>query len=248
MTRKLLTLIAFGGFVALAACSSDDDASESSSSFCSKKAAAECETLALPCGTDKDTCTSKRTTVCNGAAAAAAGQGRAFQANAASACISKVEDTYTSPAVTGEAEAALAKVCERVFGGAKPERTACANSFECATGLICDTLCAKENAVALNGPCANVGDVCEKGTYCQASGGKAKFCNKKNGVNDICTPDTPCLETLRCTLGKCLEKVKVGQACNNDDDCVNEAPYCDPKSKTCLQKYQSGNVVCGDFR
>ena len=119
-TRNLLTLIAFGGIVALVACSSDAaDKFGSSDSFCTAKAESECKNLAKKCGAAEDACKTKRVAACNNAAAAAANQGRSYRPNAVQDCIDKIDEVYKDNAntVTAEGEKAVVVVCERAFGG-----------------------------------------------------------------------------------------------------------------------------------
>jgi hypothetical protein len=252
-TRNSLILIALGGLVALVACSSSEaDKFGSSDQFCSAKAEAECNNLAKPCGASVDACKTKRAQTCNAGAATAAGQGRSYRANAAQGCIDKVNEIYKDSAgnVTPDGEASVTKVCERVFGGSKAERTPCANTYECEGSLICDGVCSTEETVSLNGGCANAGQVCATGLYCQASGGTGKrFCVDKNKLGDQCGDTNPCLETLRCVTGRCVDKVTVGNPCDNDSECAVEAPFCDLTTtpKKCRPKYQAGTSACRDF-
>ena len=253
ITRNLLTLMAFGGSMALAfssACSSDDPVKfGSSDQYCSARAEAECGNLAKKCGASVEACTSKRTATCNNAAAAAANMGRTYRPNAVQDCIDTINDVYKNGAsdVTPDGEKNVEKVCQRVFGGTKTERTPCANTFECDGALICDTVCAAEEIVQLNAGCGNAGQVCAAGTYCQAQGGKS-FCVEKKKENDICGPDSPCIETLRC-VNHCVPKVTVGNPCDNDGECANEAPFCDLSSmpRKCRPKYESTTSACKEF-
>lgn len=251
-TRNLLTLMAFGGVVALVACTSSlsDDKFGSSDSFCSAKAEAECMQLAKKCGAPTvEACKTKRTSTCNSAAGAATATGRGYRSSAAQACIDSINDTYKDNAanVTPDTEVASAKVCDRVFRGSKKERESCSNTFECEGSLICDSVCATEQAAKQGEGCGNAGQVCEKGTYCQDQGGK-KFCNPKNKEGDTCTSTSPCIETLRC-VNHCVAKVVIGQPCSTDDECSVDAPLCDQASspKKCRIKYESTTAACKEF-
>jgi hypothetical protein len=250
-TRNILTLIALGG-LALACSSSAADKFGSSDQFCTAKAEAECNNLAKPCGASVDACKSKRAASCNTAAAAAAGQGRSYRPNAAQDCIDKVNSVYANSAgnVTPDGDASVVTVCERVFGGSKAERDPCANTFECSGALICDSVCAVQETVGLNGGCANAGQVCDKGLYCQASGGTGKrFCVAKNKLNDSCGATNPCSEAFRCLTGSCVDRVTVGNPCDADSDCAAEAPFCDLTTtpKKCRPKYQAGTSACKEY-
>ncbi|MDB4933135.1 MAG: hypothetical protein JWP87_107 [Labilithrix sp.] len=247
MTRNLLTLIAFSGVVALVACSSvEDDKLGSSDSFCSEKAAAECSNLAGVCGASDPVCNEKRKNICNTAASAATAQGRSYRAEAAQACLDKINEIFKEKVISGEGDAQVTKTCERVYGGTIAENGPCTQSFQCEGALICDRgICIAESPVALKGQCNNAGQVCEKGTYCQAQGG-TKFCVEKNSIGDTCGPDAPCLEDLLCDK-TCNLKIKGGEACSTDDECAPEAPYCDTLQKKCRPKYQAGTAACKEY-
>jgi hypothetical protein len=251
MTRNLLTLMAFGGaFALVVACSgTDEDKFGSSDQFCSAKAEAECNNLARKCGASLDACKTKRVSLCNAASGAAVSQGRSYKSGAVQDCLDKINDVYKDQAAdaTPTSEAEAATVCDRVFSGSKKERENCANTYECDGSLLCSSgVCVNQETVSLNGGCANAGQVCETGTYCQQ--GSAKFCVAKNKENDACGVDAPCLETLRC-VNRCIPKVTVGQPCDTDDECAVEAPYCDQTTtpKKCRPKYESDTPACKDY-
>ena len=253
ITRNLLTLFAFGGTFALAfstACSSEDPVKfGSSDQYASARAEAECGNLAKKCGASVEACTSKRTATFNNAAAAAANMGRTYRPNAVQDCLDAVNEVYKNGAsdVSPDGEAKVEKVCQRVFGGTKGERTPCTNTFECGGALICDTVCATEEIVQLNAGCGNAGQVCATGTYCQAQGGKS-FCVAKKKENEICAADAPCDEKLRC-VNHCVPKVTVGNPCDTDAECAVEAPFCDLASmpRKCRPKYESTTSACKEF-
>lgn len=249
--RSLLTLMTFGGVVALVACSSDpDEKFGSSDSFCSSKAEAECNNLAKQrCGATVEACKAKRVTACTTAASAATGAGRSYRANAAQACIDKINEVYKDGAatVTAETEAEATKVCDRVYGGSKKEKEPCATTFECEGSLVCDGICVAQSTVKIGGGCANAGEICETGSYCQPQGGR-KFCVAKNTLDENCGPDNPCIEALRCST-RCVAKVANGGACDRDDECGDGAAYCDLTStpRKCRPKYESSTPACKEF-
>jgi hypothetical protein len=250
--RNLLSLVTLGGLVALVACSSDEGSGlGSSDAFCSAKAETECKNLAKKCGApDETACKSKRVAICNNAAAAAANEGRSYRANAAQDCLDTIDDVYRDGgnSITADGELQVTKVCERVFGGNKQERQSCAKTFECDGSLICsNNVCIVEETVALNGGCANAGQVCEKGTYCQTQGGN-KFCVAKNPEGEACSDSSPCIETLRCAT-RCVAKMPAGEPCNTNDDCADQAPLCDltTSPRKCRPKYESTTSVCKEY-
>lgn len=248
--RNLLTLFAFGGIVALVACSSDSaDKFGSSDSYCTAKAEAECKGLAKKCGATEDACKTKRVATCNNAAAAAANQGRSYRPNAVQGCLDKIDNVYrdNGNSVTPEGEAEAAVVCERVFGGTKKEREPCAQTYECEGSFICDGVCIAPATAGKNEGCANAGQVCEKGTFCEAQAGKS-FCVEKKKLGEPCKADSPCIESLRC-VNTCVAKVAVGEPCDNDAECGEAAPYCDLSSspRKCRPKYESTTAACKEF-
>jgi hypothetical protein len=248
-TPNILTLFALGG-LALACSSTPEDKFASSDQFCTAKAEAECNNLAKPCGAGVDACKAKRVAACNSAATAAAGQGRSYRSNAVQDCLDKINSVFTNSAVnvTPDSDASVVGVCERVFSGSKAEREPCANTFECGGALICDSICSVQATVALNGGCANAGQLCDKGLYCQGTG-KSSVCVARNKLGGACGATNPCLETLRCVAGSCADRVTVGSACDSDSDCAADAPLCDLTTtpKKCRPKYQAGTSACKDY-
>jgi hypothetical protein len=252
-TRNLLTLMALvpAALVVLVACSStEEDKFASSGSFCSSKAETLCANLATShCGASVDACKSKQASVCNASASAAQSQGRAYKSGAVQACLDKLNEVYgdsgTHITPTGETEAT--DVCDRVFRGSKALMTPCANTFECDGSLICDGVCATKETVGLMGGCGNAGQVCDDATFCAPLGGK-NFCVAKKVDGDICDAKSPCVTADRC-VNHCVPKVTVGQPCDNDGECANEAPYCDLTSTPhqCRPKYESRNPACKDY-
>lgn len=248
MIRNLLTLVACGGLVALVACSGsdEDEAFSTSSAFCTAKAEAECKNLAGTCGATEELCKPKRTDACNTAATAATGTGRAYRANAAQGCIDKVNAAFSPKVIDPAKETEANEACERVFGGTKAKNAACASTFECDGALVCDRgVCADKSATALGEACNNPGQVCAAGSYCQQQG-QNKFCVEKKKVGEICTAEAPCKEDLRC-VNSCVARVASGGACDKDEECAAEAPYCDPAAKKCRPKYQAGTQACRDY-
>ena len=249
-TRNLLSVIAFGGVVALVACSStEEDKFASSDAFCTSKAEAECNGLAKKCGAATDACTKKRTSLCQAGVVTANGQGRTYKASAVQDCLDSINSTYRNGGndVTQEAEVQTLAVCERVLSGSKKDSQACVNTYECEGALICDKgVCVAEEKVAITKQCNNAGQVCETGSYCQQQGA-TKFCNAKNALGDACKEDAPCVETLRCLTNHCVERVTAGNPCDNDGECAAAAPYCDAATKKCRPKYESTSAACKDF-
>jgi hypothetical protein len=252
-TRNLLSVLAFGGVVALVACSSDDaDKFGTTDSFCAAKADAECNNIAVQkCGATVDACKPLRQAQCSSDASTAQSQGRSYVSGAVQDCLDSINDTYGSGGshVTPLGETATANVCDRVFRGSKTENQACANTGECSGSLICDTLCATEQPASIGQGCGNAGQVCDAATsYCQDQGGK-KFCAALEADGNICDPVmAPCVTTDRC-VNHCIAKETVGQACNVDSDCADAAPFCDTTATPhkCRPKYESTSPACKTY-
>jgi len=249
-TRNLLSAIAFGGVVALVACSStEEDKFASPDTFCSSKAEAECNGLAAKCGATVDACKTERTTLCKSGVVTANGQGRTYKADKVQDCLDSINNTYRSggSSVTQEAETTTAAICARVVSGSKKELQACTNTSECDGALVCDKgVCAPEEKVSIGKQCNNAGQVCETGSFCQQQGA-TKSCNAKSALGGPCATDVPCAETLRCLTNRCVERVTGGQPCDNDGECGAAAPYCDPTAKKCRPKYESSSAACNDY-
>jgi len=248
MIRSLtVTACLFLTGVVTLACSSDEaDKFGSSDAFCAAKAEAECNNLAASCGATVEVCKQKRTSVCTSAAAAASGQGRSYRANAAQPCVDKVNEVYAAKAITSAQEKSVTEVCERVFGGVRTKNQACVNTFECEGSLICDlTVCTEKSDTKIGEACNNPGQRCQTDSYCQLQGVN-KFCVAANKENETCAADSPCIESLRC-VNRCIPKVTVGNPCDEDSNCAEEAPYCDTALKKCRPKYQAGTAACRDY-
>ncbi|MBS2015719.1 MAG: hypothetical protein JST00_22720 [Deltaproteobacteria bacterium] len=254
MIRNLLTVMACAGaFALVGACSSSvEEKYPSVDSFCAAKADAECTNLAAGCGATVEACKSLRTDACKASAATAQGAGRNYKPANAEACISSVGATYSPKVVDPEKEVQTIDTCERVFAGSKAANTQCASNYECDGAQICDkTVCATKVDTAIGSACGDPGKVCSKGAFC-AQQGPNKFCVAKKADGEICTPDSPCKEDLRCVGagaggGSCKPRVGITQKCDTDNDCATSAPYCEPSVKECRLKYQPGTKACKDL-
>jgi hypothetical protein len=223
MIRTPLTALAAAAFVTLVACGADDVGEKypSTESFCSTLAEEECTAVALnPCSATVDACKTKRTQTCQAGAAAVSGQGRSYSAPGAEACITKTKELLAARNIDPAKATETAQLCERVYTGTKARTQTCATDFECQNGLVCSQgVCFEKTAKNVDEPCGNPGDVCGAGTYCGVKGA-AKFCVARPGANGQCSADAPCLESLRCSGGVCLQRYQVNQGCQTSDDCV----------------------------
>lgn len=254
MIRNLLTVMACAGAFALVACSSSvEEKYPSTDSFCAAKADAECNNLAIvPCGATVEACKSLRVDACKAAATTAQGAGRNYKSTSAEACITKVTAVYSPKVIDAEKETEALEACERVFAGSKAANAPCATNYECEGSQICDkTVCATKVDTAIGSACANPGQFCAKGSFC-AQQGPNKFCVAKKAENEICTPDSPCKEDLRCvgagaSGGSCKPRVTVSGKCDTDNDCASSAPACEPVKKECRAKFERGTQACRDL-
>jgi len=246
MTRNaLLVALSFAPFVAVVACSSDEatDKYPSADSFCSAKADTECQAAAPVCAANIDTCKTTRTQSCNSAAGQATGGGRTYRPAQADKCINDTKTLYATKVVDLDKEKTVEDECQRVFTGSKNKGDACTQPYDCSGELVCDRgHCAEKKPVGLNDGCANPGETCATGTYCQAQGG-VSTCVARNAAGEICKDTAPCLETLRC-VNTCVDKVDSGGACDKNDDC--KTGFCG-KDKKCAAKLVPGAGGCSDF-
>jgi hypothetical protein len=241
--KKWLGLgIALGVFAAFAgACSSSSPPPPfpDVASFCQAKAKEECQ-VAPTCAIDPGTCQVAREKACNDAATAATASGaRVYTQDNAQACIDKVHAAYGSPVVKLadlQGDGSIEDVCERVFVGNADKNKPCTTNYDCASGRVCapvqpgvaQTVCADKTPANVGDFCANPGTECATGSYCATSMAGAAQCTARGAVGAACTATSPCLESLRCFMGTCVDRAKPGEACNSNNDCPDVDPYCDP--------------------
>ncbi len=247
MIRNMLTAVAFLGAV-VAACSSDDDFRyPSTDAFCSAKADAECTNVAAPCGKTASDCKTARSAACTSSANTATSQGRKYKPPSADGCIDKTKALYELRTIPPEKETEQREVCERVFEGSKARNERCSGPYDCQASLVCDKgVCATKVVKNLDDPCANPGEVCATGAYCGTLDGLMR-CLAKKDRDQLCGPDAPCKESLRC-VGTCRDKFNAGDVCGASEECADAAPYCDPVQKRCVAKtFSAGNAACGEL-
>jgi hypothetical protein len=218
-------------------CSTKSDITEDE--FCATYAKRECDAVVMTCQkTDSAPCVAMRTTACKSFAASAKGGTRTFRPDGSDACFNAIAQTYAKSLIKAEDLAALDKTCAQVFAGSGKANDACTVDLDCQPSLICDhnrKLCGALRPISSGGNCGNPGEVCPDTEYCQPSTGFS-ICTKRQDKGAICSDAAPCLPTLRCEAGTCVDKVATSASCQSDDEC--QTGYCNPyppagASRTC---------------
>lgn len=230
-------LMGFLAPVALAlSCGGGGGGQMTQAEFCAEKATKECDGVTVACLSDPAKCKTQRVAACEEFAAAqqaapSSALLRPFRPDKAAACISKAAEVYKKSPITPADRAALDEVCARVFSGTRKSSDAdpsCHNDYECDPSEICDQgfkQCAKKVTVAANAGCNNPGEVCPASQFCAATA--PRKCTAKLTANMACDETNPCVDTLRCADGVCLERKDRGDACTSNNDCSADFPYCD---------------------
>jgi hypothetical protein len=227
--KAWLDVVARAGVIALAlvwnGCDSKKEVSEDE--FCNTVAKRECVAVVLPCQkTDVAPCMTVRVTECKKFAADAKGGKRAFHPEGADACFNAVSQTYAKTLIKTEDFESLDRTCSQVFAGTAKANDACAADLDCQPGLICDrNFCAARRAISAGGNCGNPGEICPDTEYCRQ--GAALFtCVKRPEKGAACSALEPCLPTMRCEAGICVEKLPNDATCQSHEQC--QSGYCDP--------------------
>ncbi len=244
-------------------CSSGPLPNADVNAFCESKATQECQVAESCNAPSTAACISLRQTVCITDANAAMKSGtRAYSQPAAGACISAVQSAYSNAPseITFATLQQVDQTCAQVFPGTVPDGGSCKTDFDCANQEVCSPVepgsstmvCATAVSVNKGDPCANVGDVCEPGTFCTgvpakcAVGGTAD-----NGAT--CTPTVGCATGDYCqidagaTKGKCITAGSKGSLCTVDANCAAAAPYCDLNIEPKGGKTGQGSCETGLF-
>jgi hypothetical protein len=215
--------------------------------FCVEYAKRECGKVATACSFERPAaCEKERADVCRAWAKATKSDVRGFRPDNVDKCLEKVTETYGLPLIKAENLKALRDVCERVFQGSRKANEACTAEEECGGSLICDKKrCAQRREVSAGGNCANPGELCPKGEFCQPMMG-ISVCSKRKEKGAMCTEAEPCGEALRCK-DTCVERTAVNLACASDDEC--DSGYCSPHVKRCLLglNFAAGSPSCDAF-
>jgi len=254
MIRKALGLSFMFGVVSMFAfaCGDDDAAGDkypTVDSFCAAKAALECSAGSVAvCGVPGDTCKAKRKDACVAAGAAAAG--RSYTPAKAEACLNLVTDAYANPTNKTKYDAYL-DTCARVFAGSKTKGQGCTSEFDCSGTLFCylqkaTPLCAdKSSPKNENDGCANSGDVCGTGLYCELA--SPPLCKKERTVGQGCGDTIPCVSGTFCDGTVCQNLLQTGTTCTVDKQCAGNFCNKDIGNKCAGRQFPSETSSCKDF-
>lgn len=216
--------------------------------FCVEYGKRECGKVATACSFEKPaSCEKERAEVCRAWVKVTKSDTRGFRPDNVDKCLDKVTETYGMPLIKAENMKALRDVCDRVFQGSHKANEMCKVDAECGGSLICDKQrCAARKEVSAGGNCANPGEICPKGEFCQPMAG-ISVCAKRKEKAAMCAETAPCLESLRCKDSACIERTAVNLSCNSDDEC--ESGYCSPHVKRCLLglNFAAGAPSCDAF-
>jgi hypothetical protein len=218
---------ALSGVVAMACTTSASDKYPTYDNMCDAKATEECQ-VASRCGATADACKTARKTACLAVASTALTAGRKYTPSLADGCVSATHDTYASSnVITPDAKAKMDDTCARVYAGSIAKGGSCTSSYDCSGSAICDKgFCGDKVDKKSGDGCANPGEACESGSFCQSHTGGPSICSARATSGAPCNQNELCLENLRCNI-TCIARVGLGQACQSNDDCAQEAPYCD---------------------
>jgi len=252
MIRKALGFLMMTGTVAffVVACGGDDDEATAkyptADSFCTARAAEECKAISGTCaGLTDEACNRARKSACDSEAGSATGGGRTYTAAKSEECITKTTAAFSTRIVDPAKEKEYVESCGRVFSGTKTKGQGCENAYDCTGTLVCDLdkkLCAEKRSVNENDGCANAGEICADGLYCQTP---QNLCKPRRKVAESCNVTTePCLSTLRCDGTQCKDLIGAGQPCDTNPQCSSN--FC--LNKLCAAKqYPTATGTCKDF-
>ncbi|HEY2516131.1 MAG TPA: hypothetical protein VGI39_34910 [Polyangiaceae bacterium] len=203
-------------------------------------AKAECQEAAN-CGTSTSACETERAQYWE-AQATAVGADRTFNSDKAQAAVDLANSTYggaNNAKITAAQQAALADAFQQAFVGNVPTGQSCAVKYDCAgyasKNEICDgghgstpspKICVGMSLVAPGptGFCAEPGQTCASGSYCNASG----ICIAGAVAGAACDVNTSgsCAMGLYCNAGLCAPLAPSGGPCTQNSDCSDQAPFC----------------------
>jgi len=217
-------------------CSSSTNPYPDSGSFCTAYAKAICQ-VASSCSFDVPTCQTYQAAQCNANASAAVSAGRLYNSNNAKPCLDAVSSAYgNSPnSVSAATIASYTATCAKVFGATATHHANCSVDSDCVqSGDVCASApgagsktCVTPTPKQLGDVCADPGDQCPAGAYCQAQTGTS-VCAPAAANGQACTA-TPCSTGLQCSGGSCIPQSSLGQPCSTSADCsqATDKLFCD---------------------
>jgi len=229
LSRRILTTTpiapVLATVLAFSACSGKDGPKyPDTSAYCNGRAEAECsKEVVLACALpDRTRCVSQRQAACVSATPA----GTSYNAGGAEGCVNAVATAYADAKLSTQENRTMTETCAAVFEGPGIANTTCKKDIECKVsgGLRCvlrggsDTgSCQIPQRVMGGGVCSSPSQLCVEGFHC----GPSDHCDINGQVGEPCTELLPCVESARCTAGKCEKKLDDGSLCTSDQECVN---------------------------
>jgi hypothetical protein len=249
------TILALAVAGSLAGGCGDEDKPMTRLQFCEEYSRRECENVAPACLYPESDCvTSRRVTCSNWAERSEAGR-RTFVPVNGESCLARVGEIFGklrrgAVAIDARDFRSVDAACERVFQGGARDNQPCVVNADCEKDLVCDKgYCGKLKLVGPGAGCANIGEYCPQGSFCDGTAG-VPVCTTRVAAGGACDAHRPCLESLRCVAGLCVERLAVGVTCETDGDCASG--FCEPFALCCgsdvrfapnsfaCQAYQSG--------
>jgi hypothetical protein len=233
--------------VALVGCG-NEPSPLTASQFFQKRAQDVCVGIYSACLMTMDACTAAQTADYQAEYQAATANFRDFIPPNAEACLGKVKDVYGklengAVALKAADYRTMQAVCANVYRGTSAVNGPCQSDTDCLGNLACDKgFCATPKLVGAGGLCANPGEYCPPGSYCSNATG-VWVCTAKVGAQGNCLA-SPCLETLRCASGLCVDRLAIGEACVSDADCAGD--FCEPYAAKCANdiRFANGTAAC----
>jgi hypothetical protein len=221
--RHGLVLAAVLGF---AGCGAKDDGPKypDLNSFCNARGNAECssEVIKACAVSEAARCIAKRQAACVDSMPS----GTSYNATGAEACVNAVSASFSDAKLSAQENRTNGDACAGVFDGAGAANATCEKDIDCkvSTGLRCvlrggsaTGTCQVPERVMGGGVCSKPSQSCIPGFHCGAS----DHCDVNSQVGEPCTDALPCVETARCSAGKCEKKFDDGSPCASDAECTN---------------------------
>jgi hypothetical protein len=230
MTMRIRLVVGFA-LTALAAqtggCSSSTNPYPDVGSFCTAYAKAICQ-IGKSCSFDPADCQPYQAAQCNTNAQTAVGTGRLYNSSNAKPCLDAVSSAYGNSPTTLSAAAidSYTKTCNKVFGGTSAHHTTCSVDSDCTqSGDVCAAspgssakTCVTPTPKQAGDACADPGDQCPTGYYCQPQTGTS-LCAPAGTNGASCDAATPCGAGLQCSGGSCSPQSTLGHLCATSADC-----------------------------